>query len=85
MPGSFCNGVTTDQPMVPESRAYCEGMHYRTTGGALAVPITDNPYSSTSRPVEKDAWDRGWTYADGAGGTITDGGCCGLRGVSVPA
>ncbi len=86
MPGKFCNGVPTDQPMVPESRAFCEGMLYRTTGSAIAAPITDNPYSTTSRPVEKAAWDNGWNAADSySGGPIVDAGCCGVLGVTVPA
>lgn len=78
--GDAKNGVTNN------SRAYCEGMEYRTTGTAAAKPITDNPHQSGSEAAT--AWAAGWTVADGkAEGTLTrdEAGPCALGGVAVPA
>ena len=59
------------------SKAYCEGMLYRTTGNAITASIDGNPHVAGS--PDGDAWDRGWTKAqESAGGNIpkSDMGCC---------
>ena len=59
MPGKLYNG-TTKVATIRESRAFCEG---RKASNDSEL-ITANPY--TSGTEEADAWDAGWTEADGA-------------------
>lgn len=62
------NGAVIIQPNVQDSRAYEDGVKYRMSGAALAVPITDNPHLITGDTVSMNCWDAGWSDADG--GTI---------------
>ena len=80
-----CDG-STNNPKLKESKAYCEGMLYRTTGTLLVSPKANNPHLAGT--PEADAWDRGWDAAETAsGGTITAAiaGCCGTIGLIVEA
>lgn len=88
MAGKLCTGAATNNAaLLHQSKAYCEGMFFRSQGTAVAYPITGNPHDGDSSEAET-AWDAGWTAADGvAGGSITAAvsGCCGLIGKSVSA
>ena len=84
MPGQLCTGTTIKNGTIRDSKAFCEGMAYRTTGSAVAAPKANNPHAAGSDAAI--AWDNGWDIADAAGGsTIGDAFCCALRGASVPA
>lgn len=89
MPGKQYDGRGLDEAkngVTNNSKAYCEGMQYRTTGTAAAKPITDNPHQAGSEA--ETAWDAGWNAADAkAAGTLTraEAGPCALGGVAVPA
>ena len=52
-----------------EWRAWDEGWNYRYTGDGVTNPKTNNPFDSTERPVEKQAWDDGYDSAAAATAT----------------
>ena len=82
MPGVYCNGVDTDQPLVNVSHAYCEGFYAR----CLSASAT-NPYSQTGTPVDYAEYQRGLDNAAAlAGQTVTRAqcGCCAGSGLTVP-
>jgi len=77
MAGQMCSGHELKNGDPRESKAYCEGMFHRSTGTALAAPITDNPHVLGSDAFT--AWAAGWTVADDAAGdviAVADQGCC---------
>lgn len=82
MAGKLCFGSTYNNAgaaRIQDSKAFCEGAAYRATDTALNAPITDNPHESGSEAA--DAWDAGWTAADGAaGGELGIVGCCAYIG-----
>lgn len=84
MPGKLCNG-SIEEAAKPfkDSKAYCEGMAHRASNTAANAPITDNPHLAGTEVA--DAWDAGWTAANGETGTISDAaaGCCALRGATI--
>lgn len=86
MPGKLCFGSTYNNAgagRLQDSKAFCEGALYRASDTVLNVPITDNPHAPGSEAA--DAWDAGWTIADGASGTTLGAvGCCAYIG-DVPA
>lgn len=63
MAGKLCDGNDASLLEVRYSRAYCEGMQYRSGGTAAERPLTGNPYDSDGTEAET-AWDAGWNYAD---------------------
>ena len=75
MPGTLCDGSATATTLVKDSKAYCEGMNHRVaTNGAT---IGANPHAAGSDAA--NAWDLGWTVAQGeAGSEMTRAlmGCC---------
>jgi len=72
MPGSLCNGEPSQQPLLKESKAYCEGRAFH-AGNGIANPITGNPFPD-GLPTDQAAWDKGWQdRQDSVAGT---GGCC---------
>ena len=80
----LCDG-TIENPTLKESRAFCEGMIYRTTGTENTAPSIDNPHPAGS--ADGAAWARGWDVANTlVSSVITDeaGGCCGTVGLGVP-
>jgi len=84
----MCDGSSLKNANSVNSKAYCEGMAYRTTGLQPDVPITDNPHAAGSDAA--NAWDKGWTVADAhsgdAGGIkASAAGCCAVVGLLVPA
>ena len=86
MAGKMCNGGgrLTSAAKVSPSRAFCEGMLYRSGGTAVQKPKIDNPLEGE----DLTAWDSGWDVAEAAkGGTISaaDAGCCAMVGVAVSA
>lgn len=89
MAGYLCDGgdaASIKNSNIVDSKAFCEGMLYRTGGTALERPKTDNIHVAGTSAAT--AWDAGWDVADGAaGGAIAaaDAGCCGLIGVAVSA
>jgi len=88
MPGQLCAGETQTLKTADlrDSKAFCEGMHYRSTGTAAEAPASDNPHViGTDARV---SWAEGWAVANAAaGGTISkaDSGCCAMGGVTVSA
>lgn len=85
MPGKICTGSATNNAgaaNLRESKAFCEGMYYRSQGTAVAYPITGNPFDGDGSEAET-AWDAGWTVANtAAGGTIAiaSQACCSVSG-----
>ncbi len=82
MPGVFCNGVDTDQPLVNVSHAYCEGFYARALSNAAS-----NIYNQTETPTDYAEYQRGLDNAAAlAGQTLTRAncGCCAGEGLTVP-
>jgi len=69
MAGKNCHGAAQNSAIhVVDTRSFCEGLAHRTaTNGAT---IGDNPHVAGSEAA--DAWDRGWTVGQEAGGTTVD-------------
>jgi len=88
MSGSFCMGSTLKQKnqyRIRESRAFCEGVAHRTSGTAIAKPVTDNPHPAGSSA--SIAWIDGWDIADGKAGSAVDpiqAPCCAVPVTLVP-
>ncbi len=89
MPGKLFDGRAKENAKngVPQnSRGYCEGMLYRTTGTETTAPKSNNPHQTGSEIAT--AWDAGWDAAESVkGGTITRdiAGPCANSGLSVAA
>ena len=85
MAGKLCNGRLTNNmgaARLSGSKAFCEGILYRSGGTGIARPISDNPHEDGAE--DSDAWDTGWDIAnDAAGGSITKTayGCCAPVGI----
>ena len=66
--GDFGAGATSGKgqyyPGSKEYKAWDAGAQYRFSGPAASVPITDNPFSQTGRPLEYQAWRDGWNEAN---------------------
>lgn len=80
MAGKICDGNNASLAEIRNSRAYCEGMAYRASGTGAGNPIINNPNVIDSE--EWEAWNRGWTAANGAAGgnlDINDMGCCSVN------
>ena len=81
MSGKICTGTATNNAgpaNLRESKAFCEGMQFRSEGTAVQKPITGNPFDGDGSEAET-AWDAGWTVANSAaGGTISvaNQACC---------
>ena len=84
MAGKMCFGSTYNNAgagHLRSSKAFCEGIEYRTGGTAVARPKADNPHQSGSDAA--DAWDTGWDIAQAAaGGSVTPSSapCCAVGG-----
>lgn len=79
MPGSLCNGVATDAPLVRQSKTYCEGRRAAVDG----VLIGSNPFPAGT--VENADWARGHTsYAAGVGTALPRDCCADLAYDGVP-
>jgi len=66
MAGKNCTGaVTNNADLIKESRAFCEGLSYRSQGSAVSFPVTDNPHDDLSDAGT--AWSIGWVAAENAG------------------
>lgn len=87
MAGQRCAGRDAAAPKnanVRNTKAFCEGMLYRTTDTAANAPKANNPHPGGSTKTD---WDAGWDIADAAAGGVlgkADVGCCALNGVAVP-
>jgi len=81
MAGKICTGTPTANAgaaRLSASKAFCEGIVFRSQGTAAAYPITGNPHDGLGSEDEA-SWDAGWTVADDAApGAITasDAPCC---------
>ena len=88
MPGKLCVGQATNNSgaaLLSSSKAYCEGMLYRSGGTVLERPEADNPHDDGSE--DSEAWVLGWTLANTySGGSIPEDeyGCCAPVG-AIPA
>ena len=62
------------------SKAFCEGMRYRSEGTSIEKPVEDNPHIEDSEAGL--AWIAGWDFAEAsAGGQIsTKATCCAVVG-----
>lgn len=83
MPGKLCTGTpraNAGAGTLRNSKAYCEGMQYRSEGTEVGKPDTDNPHSDGSEAAT--AWYAGWDFANfAAGGAIdTSETCCQVTG-----
>ena len=80
MAGKMCTGSVGGNAASPhQSRAFCEGVTFRSSGTAAAKPITGNPHDGLGSEAET-AWDAGWTAADDAAGSTLTGTCCAPTG-----
>lgn len=87
MSGKLDNGVYEQTADVLLSKAFCEGMQYRTQGTAVAYPITGCPHLAADAEAYA-SWRAGWTVANGAAGgalTESEASCCALVGTAVSA
>jgi len=81
MAGKLYTGTPTNNAgpaNLRESKAFCEGMFFRSQGTAIAFPITGNPFNGDGSEAEA-SWNSGWTTANtAAGGTISvaNQACC---------
>lgn len=73
MSGKLCYGQQRNNSgagTLQESKAYCEGIHYRAGGTAVQRPKTDNPHVDGSEAHA--AWDLGWDLAQANAGDTVD-------------
>lgn len=89
MTGKLCTGAAQNNigaGHLRSSKAFCEGLHHRAQGTALAYPVTDNPHVTGSEA--SDAWILGWTVADDAAlGTVSKSAapCCSVPQNTIEA
>lgn len=84
----FCNGGTqTTAGRLKNSKAFCEGLHYREGGTLVQRPKASNPHEVGSEA--HDAWDAGWDEAEAVKGVsgvaASDAPCCAPSNATVPA
>lgn len=84
MAGKLCFGsvyANAGAGHLQSSKAFCEGMQYRSEGTAVEQPKIDNPLQAGSEASL--AWALGWDFAEAAaGGTIsTKATCCQITGI----
>ena len=88
MAGKLCFGKQLNNAgagRLTASKAFCEGMSYRSGGTLLGRPAADNPHEAGS--LDFLTWDAGWNVADDAAGGIiskTAYGCCAVSSEIVP-
>jgi hypothetical protein len=73
MPGKLCTGAPTNNAgagLLSQSKAFCEGVQYRSQGTALEYPITNNPFLLGS--PDSDSWIDGWLVTNGAAASTVD-------------
>lgn len=76
MPGKLCNGfleANMGAGRLSTSKAFCEGIQYRSEGTALEKPSADNPHAPVDiYNPDFDSWHEGWSVAnDAAGGAMS--------------
>lgn len=89
MAGKQCTGAATNNAALPhQSRAFCEGLEYRSGGTLVQRPATGNPHDGTGSEAET-AWDAGWAAAEAVKGVSAvahaDAPCCAIPHGTVPA
>lgn len=87
MPGKMCTGAVTNQCyLLKETKAFSEGVYHRSSGTALAKPLTENPHVATSSAGV--AWIAGWQVANNASpGAIANNSapCVAIPSNNIPA
>ena len=88
MAGKICIGDPMNNAgagRLAQSKAFCEGIHYRAGGTALERPAANNPHPIGQ--IDRTNWNRGWTFANNASPSAVDpdlAPCCAASGL-VPA
>ena len=89
MSGKLCTGSSENNigaARLSQSKAFCEGVAYRSQGASLSFPRTGNPHVNGSSDYQ--AWDAGWMVVEGQVASPIDPAtapCCAVSDVVIVA
>jgi len=89
MSGKLCTGNSENNigaARLSQSKAFCEGVGYRSKGTSVDFPRTGNPHVNGSPDYE--AWDAGWMVVEGQVASPIDPAtapCCAVSDVVIVA